>query len=232
MQKQTWLFQIQIVVLAFFMCHIQANAQNESVESEKTPEIVVKRKQLNFCDVIYMKKNLDSSVNFPFGNAVFPPGFKLPDEAKSKNPHFFLAGTKTTTIDSINNSTKDFVLKIGQVMCKPKDCNTMIEKFSDFTFQKNEDEKHYDSNPYYHYFIFQKIKFSEVYDADENDITVGCPQKTCSGILIETAEGRLFYTSIKKADQIERKLIVNGGLGSKMVDGPEINHFEKCDYDD
>lgn len=225
--KETVIFSLSV----FVFC---STLQAQEIDSESSPnveeeaevnEIVVKAFK-NFCIPQVMREKLGSSSEF-LANFVSPPGFKFPEQTTSGNPNFFQAAPNTMSVTSIDNEAKKFKIRIGYMACEPKNCPTILEKNSDLVFEKKLDMS---SDILWHFAIIQDVKFEQLYNAHHEDVKVSCPPGTCNGVVIESNFGRMFYTAIRSGGDVVRRLVVHGGIGSKMTAADDDQgDIDKCE---
>lgn len=200
-------------------------AQEADEEESENTEIVVTAFK-NFCIPQVMQSKLGSQSTF-LSNYVNEPGFKFPGDSTSRNVNYFLAAPETMSVNSINEETKKFKIRIGYLACQPKNCPAVLENNSELNLEKNLKES---NDIFWHYAIVEEINFEQLYDAHHENVKVSCPLDTCKGVIIESDFGRMFYTVNGHGQDTVRRFIVHGGLGSKMTtEADDEGEISKCE---
>lgn len=197
-----------------------------SEEPTTVSEIVVTARY-NFCDPEVMQRRLPSSTSLKL-NFVELPGHKFSGESTSRNPNFFDAGTETTRINNLDYTAQKFEIRSSYLSCAPQRCAELKAEFSSLNLERELRFGLGDYEPLHNYSVYGEVEFSQMYNAKWEDVEVSCPLSTCQGIIFYGRQSRHFYYVTRVGDRLERKLVVNGGLGSHFTTEGTGTTLERC----
>lgn len=205
-------------------------AKSEPGYSKEEPEEIVVIGRKDFCIPKVMQQALNRDFENNYGG-VHQPGWVHPDEGKSQNPNNYWIGARNTAVSSIDYKNKSLTLNAGYFHCKTTECESLLQKTPEISFTKDTKLDRGGSSEYSYYSLSVTVEFDEMYNAHDKDVKVTCPEKTCDGVVMEAIpEGRLFYTAIRNGSVTTKRLVVHGGLNSKIVTtGSDVGEFDKCE---
>ncbi len=236
MRTLAFAFCLLLTLLAF--AQDSEDTASPQAEAEATPEAsqpaeepstmpaIVVTARFDYCDPVIMQRRLPSDEAL-LTNFVNPPGFQI-DKEPTRNPNFFDAGWKTANITDIDYTNQKLKVSASYMSCQTAKCDAIVSSNSSLTLERELRYGWDDESISRHYTVSGEVEFSQMYDANYEDVQVPCPISTCRGIVFYGPRNRNYYTATRVGDHIERKLVVNGAFNSRFVDSTTGSTLQHC----